>query len=198
MDGELLCPHEQILQVFLQGNSNGFARACGEQIHIGLGRFQQRLAGDPAELPLLLPELTLGVDLLVHRVAEIEVAGQLQAAKERAETGMDKRAVRIHDAALVPIVGRTDLEPGQPTDGGQIAFGTRFAYPRSGQGHLRILILCQAKDGVEINRQRPGGCWRSVRVRCIGGRQRGRSTAWWAASYRVCTGSTRNPDGGGR
>src|SRR5207244_12704973 len=123
------------------------------------GSVQKRFAADALQLASLLPKETLGVDPLVDRVAEIEPSGQLDAAEKRAETGMSQPPVFIGDAAFVPVVGRANVKSRQPTDGGQIILGDSLANAGTSQRHLGVLILREAKNGLQIDCQglRRGG-----------------------------------------
>ena len=73
---------------------------------------------------------------------------------------MGQRSVLIGDAAFVPVIGRADVQPRQPTERGNITLRSRFAHPGAGQRHLTVLILRKTKNGVESDRQGPGSYWR--------------------------------------
>ena len=51
-----------------------FAGARGQQVDIRSGGIQEGLMGDPPQFAFLLPQQTLGVDLLVDGVAQLEPA----------------------------------------------------------------------------------------------------------------------------
>ena len=83
----------------------------------------------------------------------IQGGAYLGAAKHSSEAGVNKRAVGVLVATLVPPVGTTDIDVRNP---GQVCRATlvgRLVQPFAGQGDLGVLLPRQAQDRVESDGQ---------------------------------------------
>ena len=160
-----------------------FAGPGGQEIDVGAGRVEQRLAGDPAQLALLLPSLALGRYLSVSDFPDIHAGVQLQPGEHRSGTRVGKRAILVLNAAFVAIIGRANVKIGHPVL--DVLLGSGFANALAGDGDLAILLFGEAEDRVQANRQRPSGRWLGFRGqdgRAGGANDRGwRSRRWHQA-----------------
>ncbi len=161
---------DEVDQVVLLGDlrlGQGLVGPRPQQVDIGVGGVLERLVVDAAQLALLLPDLALGPHLLVGVLAQVQLAVDLGAGEQGTRAGVDQHAVLVLDAALVPVVGRADVQARQPAELGHVQVGAGAVDALPGQAHLRVLVLGQAEDRVQADRQllRRGG---------LGGDRRGR------------------------
>ncbi len=168
-DGHPLGVLEQALQFRLDLASDRFARLCRQQIDERAGGAEQGLAGHPAQLPALLPNLALGIHFLIGNLMHVELAVDLHAREHCRRARVDERSVCVLDAPFVAIVRRARVDVRQPVRG-DLLFGVSLSHLRPGQSHLRILLFRQPEDGVQSDWQRVRRCRRLIPPR--------RSRAW--------------------
>ena len=141
------------------------ARRGGQQVDVGVGRVQQVLAGDAGQLRLLLPDLALGVDALVHGFAHVHGHLDAHARPHRAHRGQEL-AVLVEDAPLVAVVSRADVDIRDPRQVGdlllQLALVELLATGPPGRSGP------QPEDGVQRDGQHPPGRLRGHRQRVVG------------------------------
>src|SRR5207245_2733945 len=132
------------------------AGSCGQQVDIGAGGVQERLAGDALQVSLLLPDLALGVHPLEDGFLQIEFAIELESGKESAETGTGDGTVLVGDTALMAPVRWSHTEGRQPAQARNVLPGIGFLNAGTGRGNLGILPFRQPQHAIQIDGQGSG------------------------------------------
>src|SRR5262249_34546426 len=154
------------------------AGAGRQQVHIRLRRVQHDLAGELAQLALVLPDFSLGIDPFVNNLLEIELATYLHAAEQRSVTGVNKEPMELLNAAFMAVVGRTDEDVRQPILVRLGLLAGRFLNLGAGLAEPRVLVLGQVENGLQTDGDQLRGGRRPGSLR------RGRARFWWRQRLR--------------
>src|SRR5262249_38689177 len=123
---QLLSVVEQLAQIFFDIARDGFSGKRREEVNVSVGGFQECFAGNLAQLAPLLPDLTLGIDLLESIVAQVELAVDFDTGEHGPSAGADERPLETLDAAFMTIESRAGIHVGKPARIGEPFFRIGF------------------------------------------------------------------------